>query len=143
MTFSKAFITEKLTEIEKYQVELEELLDFSDEEILNDSGKTHIAERLLQLIVDTILDINQHLIKELGLEPAEDFQSTFYILGKHNIMSDDFAVKIAPVVGLRNRVVHRYDTLNKDLFIKTLRENYKDFDLYSKLIQKRLEENQP
>lgn len=141
MTFSKAFVLEKLTEIEKYQNELKQLLDFSDEEILNDSGKMHIAERLLQLIVDTTLDINQHFIKELGLEPAEDFQSTFYILGKHNVIPNDFAVKIAPVVGLWNRVVHRYDTLNKDLFVKTLREDYKDFDLYGKLIQKHLEKN--
>lgn len=63
MTFSRAFITEKLTEVEKYQNELKQLLDFSDEEILNDSGKMHIAERLLQLIVDIILDINQHNVK--------------------------------------------------------------------------------
>lgn len=139
MTFSKAFVIEKLTELKKYENELKQLLDFSDQDILNDSGRIHIAERLLQLVVDTALDINQHFIKELGLEPAEDFQSTFYILGKHNVIPNDFAVKIAPVVGLRNRVVHRYDTLNRELFIKTLREDYKDFDFYSKLIYEYLE----
>lgn len=141
MTFNKAFVTGKLTEIKKYQNELRELLNFNDKDILNDSGKMHIAERLLQLIVDTILDINQHFIKELELEVAEDFQSTFYILGKHKVIPEDFANKIAPVVGLRNRVVHRYDTLNENLFIKSLRENYRDFDLYIQIIQKRLEEN--
>lgn len=139
MTFNKTFVLEKLAEVEKYQQELKQLLEFSDEEILGDSGRTHIAERLLQLIVDTMLDINQHFIKELELEVAEDFQSTFYILGRHGVLQDDFARKIAPVVGLRNRVVHRYETLNKELFLKALRENSQNFEKYLKLISDYLE----
>lgn len=138
MTFSKNFVLEKLTEAGKYQEELKQLLKFSDEEILNDSGRTHIAERLLQLIVDIMLSANQHFIKELNLEPAEDFQSTFYILGQGGVLPNDFAVKIAPVVGLQNRIVHGYEALNQELFIKTLRENCNDFDGYVQLIHKYL-----
>ncbi|MBI2514608.1 DUF86 domain-containing protein [Candidatus Wolfebacteria bacterium] len=139
MTFSKSFILEKLIEVEKYETELENFLEFSDAEILNDSGKMHIAERLLQLIVDIMIDANQHLIKELKLEAAEDFQSTFYILGRSGVLSSDFAARIAPVVGLRNRVVHGYETLNKELFIKSLRENRKDFKHYVKALHEYLE----
>ena len=139
MTFSKSFILEKLTELKKYETELEGFLSFSDEEILNDTGKMHIAERLLQLIVDIMLDVNQHIIKELKLKAAEDFQSTFYILGRSGVLSSDFAAQIAPIVGLRNRVVHGYETLNKELFIKSLRENCNDFDGYIQLIHQYLE----
>ncbi|MEK7162875.1 MAG: HepT-like ribonuclease domain-containing protein [Patescibacteria group bacterium] len=136
MTFNKNFVIQKIDEFIGYLKELDELLIFSDQEIFTDSGKLHIAERLLQLIVDTMLDINQHFIKEQNLKIPDDFQSTFYILGENNIFPADFAIKIAPVVGLRNRIVHRYDSINKQLFIETLRKNASDFKIYIKFINK-------
>ena len=142
MTFIRNFVLEKLTEVERYHAELKQLMEFSDEEILNDSGKMHIAERLLQLIVDGILDVNQHFIKELDLEAVEDFQSTFYALGKSGVLPPDFAEKIAPVVGLCNRVVHRYETLNTKLLLESLRKNREDFDKYARLIHEYLDRAQ-
>lgn len=127
MTFQKAFILEKLTEIAGYLKEIEDFFKLDDKEILKDSGKLHVAERLLQLTVDTMVDVNQHFIKELKLKVSEDFQGTFYILGENKILPKDFARKIAPVVGLRNRIVHRYETLDKKMFISAFRKNYPDF----------------
>jgi len=138
MTFQKAFIVQKLEQILGYLEETEELLKSSDREILSDSGRIHIAERLLQLIVDTIIDINQHFIGELNLKISDDLQGTFYILGRNKILSEDFVQKIASVVGLRNRIVHRYEDLDKKLFIKSLRKNYPDFKLYIKFINQYL-----
>lgn len=138
MTFQKAFIYQKLEEISDYLNEVENFLKYSNKEILSDSGKLHIAERLLQLIVDTMIDINQHFIRELNLKISEDFQGTFYILGERKILPKNFAQKIAPTVGLRNRIVHRYDTIDKNLFIKTFRKNYLDFERYIKLISQYL-----
>lgn len=138
MTFQKAFIVQKLEQICGYLKETGELFKFSDKEILADSGRVHIAERLLQLIVDTIIDVNQHFIGELNLKISDDLQGTFYILGENKILPEDFVQKIAPVVGLRNRIVHRYDSLDKALFIKTFRKNYSDFKGYINFINQRL-----
>lgn len=139
MTFEREFIEAKLGELKRYREEIQGLLASSDEDILRDSYKYHTAERLLQLAVDTILDINQHFIKELGLEVEDDFQSTFYILGAQRIFSEEFAKKIAPIVGLRNRIVHRYETIDRELFITSLRKNFDDMKTYSNHIQKYLE----
>lgn len=135
MSFDKLFIVEKLKKIKDYLKELKLLLESSDREIFNDAIKMYAIERLTQLIVDEIIDINQHFIKELNLEVSEDFQGTFYILGEHNILPKDFSFKIAPVVGIRNRLVHRYETLDRNLFIGNLRENYKDFEKYIILVR--------
>lgn len=139
MTFDQLFITKKINEIEGYIKELKEFLESSDKDILENSGKMHIAERILQLIVDAMIDINQHTIKELDLKAVEDFQSTFYILAENNILPKEFATKVAPVVGVRNRIVHGYETLDKKLFIKNLRKNHSDFSKYTKLIKKYLD----
>ncbi len=138
MTFQKTFVFKKIEEMEGFLEEIGELFKNSDKKILADSGKLHIAERLLQLVVDLMIDINQHFIKELGLKISEDFQGTFYILGENKILPQKFAQKIAPVVGLRNRIVHRYDTLDKKLFIETFRENNPDFKKYIQLINRYL-----
>lgn len=139
MTFQKTFVYKKLEEVSGYLKEVKSFFEAQDKEILGDSAKLHVAERLLQLIVDIIIDINQHFIRELNLEITEDFQSTFYILGENKILPKDFAQKIAPVVGLRNRIVHRYEILDKQLFIKTFRKNLSDFEKYIKLINDYLE----
>lgn len=135
MSVNQAFILKKLKEIDGYIDEISDLLKSSDEEILNDRGRMHIAERLTQLIVDSMLDINNHLIKELKLE-SEDLQSTFYTLRDCGIIPDDFAFRITPIVGLRNRIVHRYDKLDKVLFIRTLRKEFGDFKIYVQIIEK-------
>ena len=138
MTFKKLFVLQKIEEILKNLDETKDVFKFSDKEILKDPFKYHAAERLFQLIADLTLDINHHLIKELNLEITEDLQGTFYVLGDNKVLPKDFAQKIAPVAGLRNRIVHRYETLNKELFIKTFRKNYSDFQKYIKFIHQYL-----
>lgn len=138
MTFQQNFVLEKLKKIDGYLEEAKHLFRFSVEEILASSEKMHIAERLFQLIVDEILDVNQHFIKELNLEAAEDFESTFHILMKNKILPPDFANRIAPAVGLRNRIVHRYEELDPKLFIESFQKNYSDFEQYLKYINQYL-----
>ena len=139
MTLDRAFITKKLGELRGYLGEVQDFFSLSDDEILADKRKVHAAERLLQLVVDTVIDINQHIIKERDLEPTDDFQSTFYTLAEHHVFPGEFAEKIAPVVGLRNRIVHRYETVDLARFIKTFRGNYQDFEEYSRLMQTYIE----
>lgn len=129
--FDKELVEKKINQIIEYLEELEPIITkMSDEEIRKDYFKYHTAERLLQLIVDTILDVNIHFIKEKKLIVPDDLQSTFITLADNNLLPNDFAVKIAPVVGLRNRIVHRYDSLDKKTFIEKLKNNFNDFKEY-------------
>lgn len=138
MTFEQLFVMQKLDQIKGYLIETEDFFRSSNEEILKDSQKIHVAERLLQLIVDAMIDVNQHFIKELDFKASEDFQGTFYILAENNILPVDFSNKIAPVVGVRNRIVHRYEELDKKLFITTFRKNKDDFKKFIDLIKEQL-----
>ncbi|MCK6462618.1 MAG: DUF86 domain-containing protein [Candidatus Pacebacteria bacterium] len=135
--FDKELVEKKINQIIEYLEELDPIVTkMSDEEIRKDYFKYHTAERLLQLIVDTIVDINIHLIKENKLTVPDDLQSTFVTLADNNLLPKDFAAKIAPVVGLRNRIVHRYDTLNKQAFIEKLKINFVDFKEYIIYVKK-------
>src|SRR3989344_360560 len=137
--FDKELVEKKISQIVEYLDELNPIVnDIPESEVIKDYFKYHTAERLFQLIVDTMLDINIHFIKENNFVVPDDMQSTFIILGDNNALPKDFALKIAPIVGLRNRIVHRYDTLNKKTFIEILKKNFNDFKEYLVLIKKSL-----
>ncbi|MEK9153100.1 MAG: DUF86 domain-containing protein [Patescibacteria group bacterium] len=139
MVFSEILVDEKIKRVKGYLDEIKNLFRFSAKEILADSEKLHAAERLFQLIVDEMIDINQHFIKELDFDLSNDIEGTFHILGENDILPKDFALKIAPVVGLRNRLVHRYEKLDPKTFIESFQKEYADFEEYIKFIINYLE----
>lgn len=130
----KDFIKSKIFFIKSYYEELEHILSFSDTEIKKDIVKLRAIERIIQLIVDEIIDINTHFIRYGSLKIPESFQSSFLVLAENNILPESFAKKIAPVVGLRNRLVHRYEKIDLDLLLSLVRKNKEDFTEYLKYI---------
>jgi len=139
MTFSSTFVYQKLQTIKECTEELEDFLNqTSDKEFLSDRGKLRIAERLVQLIADGMIDINQHFIRELKLDISEDLQGTFMIMGENGILPKEFTEKIAPVTGVRNILVHQYEKLDKEMFLKNLRKHFADFRKYQQYILKYL-----
>ncbi|MEK7128001.1 MAG: HepT-like ribonuclease domain-containing protein [Patescibacteria group bacterium] len=131
LTLDKNLITKKLALLDGFITELSPIVALSEQEILNDTLKFHTAERLFQLIADEMIDINTHLIRVKDLAPPDDLQSTFTVLGEAGVLPIDFTVKISPVVGLRNAIVHRYECVDLKLFIHLLKLNFDDFKRFS------------
>lgn len=135
----REFIEKKIDRIETYSQEIKDIFEFSLEEIREDFLKYRATERVLQLIVDEMIDINNHLIRRLNLKIPDDFQGTFLVLAENKIFPEEFAKRLAPIVGLRNRLVHRYEEVDLNLFLKTVQKERGDFEQYIKLIQRYLE----
>jgi len=135
---NKTLVLEKLNKIKEYLKEIEEIINLKTQEILKDFRNIKTLERNFQLIVDEMLDINLHLISELKLKVPSDFQSSFLIIASSKILPLKFAQKIAPVVGLRNKLVHRYEEIDKTFFIKQLKKERKDFIKYINYINRYL-----
>jgi uncharacterized protein YutE (UPF0331/DUF86 family) len=130
----RRFIETKLSYIQAYYQELESVLGYSDQEIKGDILKLRALERIVQLIVDEITDINNHIIRYAQLRVPEDFQSAFLILAENKILPEGFARRMAPVVGLRNRLVHRYEKVDIEILLETVRNSKDDFKQYVKHI---------
>ena len=106
------------------------ILGFSVEDIKGDDLKRPAVERYFQLAVDSMIDINVHIIREGNLGAPDDLQSTFVTLGEFTVLEETFARKIAPIVGARNMIVHRYEKLDLDIFLNNLKKNFSDFKNY-------------
>lgn len=131
---NKLAIKRKFETISQYINEVQKVLEFSDKEIKKDFTKLRTLERNFQLIVDTIVGINLHIIARKNLESPDDYQGTFEILASNDILPNDFAFRIAPAVGLRNALVHKYENVDLLLSVRTLRKEKEDFKKYIILI---------
>ena len=142
MTISQIFIEEKINLLAGYLKTASGIFDISDDNLIIKSNDIYVLERMFQLGVEVIIDINNYFIKELNIEPALDIQSSFKTLADNNILPKEFADKIAPVVGLRNKLVHVYEKLDKSSFVHDFRKNIDDFNLYNAYILKYVKKDQ-
>lgn len=131
----KNLIKTKMIDIQKYYSELEPILKENAREIIENNLKLHTVERLFQLIVDASVDINTHIISESDIQIPDDYQSTFIALGENKILPMDFALKIAPSVGLRNLVVHKYGKVDVKKMIDDIKSEIVQYLEYLKHIQ--------
>ena len=136
---NKDLVKTKIRSIQEYLSEVEPILSLPEDKIISNIEKLRTLERNFQLIVDAMLDINIHLIREFELGSPDDLKSTFLILGEAKIIPLDFAQKISPVVGLRNILVHGYEKTDRKLFVDSFQKDKQDFDKYMLLINSYLE----
>ena len=133
---NKDIIKTKLNSIRDNLVNVKSILITPDETLKTDNIKRSALERYFQLIVDAAVGINEHIISEENLEVPNDYFGTFLILGNVEILPKDFAVKIAPSVGLRNQIVHQYEKVNADVMLDSIRNNISQYDDYIAFIAK-------
>jgi len=134
----KEVMTTRLKDIKNYLSEMETIFESAkdEREIVQSFTTLRALERDFQLIVDTMIDINTHIISREGLRVTDDFQSTFEVLGENKILPLHFALRIAPVVGLRNMIVHKYGKVDQKKFVNELRKGFQDFEKYIQYLQK-------
>ena len=89
----KNFITRKIKLIQEEIAKVEELSNYTFEEIKNDFLKRYSVERALEKIIMRAIDINQHIIVEnaIGYETIRGYEDTFYILTKLNVYPEVFS----------------------------------------------------
>ena len=71
-----------------------------------------VVERYLERLIGRMIDINYHLITEMGDAPPADYHASFLRLAEIKILGVEFAARIARSAGLRNRLVHEYDEID-------------------------------
>ena len=97
----------------------------------------HLAERLVQLIVDAAVDVNNHLLVEAGAGPAPDYYSSFAEMGRMRVLGDPLARRLAATAGLRNRLVHGYESVDLKILHRGLRPMIRDYDRYIAAVRRR------
>ncbi len=113
-------IRRKLINLSGYIQELEPFLKYTYEDYTGNYFVKRTGERLIQLIVENMVDINSIIIAERSLDPPKDYYTSFEILGESALLPDTFTRELAPCTGLRNRLVHEYDKIQDAIVFNSI-----------------------
>ena len=138
----KEMIKRKIVLIQNDLSELARFKDLTFDEISKNYDTHKIIERILELVINEAIDINQHLISEssLGKLPS-DFKESFTILSQIGVFSTEFSEQIGKSAGLRNILVHQYRELNEEIFYNSIKQCLLEYTEYCKYILSYINKN--
>ncbi len=126
----RELVTRKMVLIAEDLRRLERLARKSREEYLASEIDEALAERYLERMIGRMIDVNYHLLTESGEPPPRDYYESFVALARIGVLETEFARRLAPCAGLRNRIVHVYDDLDPARVYESLQSALADVPAY-------------
>ena len=99
-----------------------------EEAFLNDSSSVDNAERNLQIAIQAVIDIGNHVVADMDFGTAKDYKDIFHLLARNNVISEPLAAKLISMTGLRNVLVHDYLEIDLRLIHRIIRSELGDFE---------------
>jgi uncharacterized protein YutE (UPF0331/DUF86 family) len=99
-----------------------------------------VAERLLERMIGRMIDVNYHLLTQAGEAPPPDYHASFERLAPLGVLDPEFARRIARAAGLRNRLVHDYETIDPRRLHEALQPARRDIAAWVAAVQHYLED---
>ncbi len=132
----KILVGRKLADLETYLVQLKEFTGISEADYRKNWKTQRIVERTLQIVIETSIDIANHLISDRGMRMPTGYADTFQILTENRILSEKLSFNLQKMAKFRNIIVHQYEDINPRIVTAILRNNLKDLEQFRKAITK-------
>ena len=136
MKIDTNMVNSRISKLKEYIKILNDLKKKDENEFINNYKLYGLAERYLQLSIETVLDIGNHIISRLEFSKPETYQEIIITLGKESILPMNFAEKISKMAGFKNILIHNYLEIDRSLVYNYLQENIQDFNEFIKYILK-------
>ena len=79
-------------------------------------------ERFLQLSVECVLDVGNHIIAGMNLRKPSTYGHILQILAEERVITKKVLNSAKPLASVRNLLVHDYEELNRETIFDTARE---------------------
>ena len=132
----KERILSKIGEMDNYLDELEGIIPKNFDEYKNSIKEKRACERLLQILMESVMDICNLVVSGLKLGLPSDEDDIFKKLESKKIISGKTAEILKNMKGFRNILVHKYGILKDELVFEMLSEKLDDFEKFKKEILK-------
>jgi uncharacterized protein YutE (UPF0331/DUF86 family) len=125
-----AIVTTRLDFIARYLDRLKGFEQISLDDYLDNFDNQLIVERIVQLIIQAAIDINEHILSKLSPGNSATNFEAFIELSKYRVITPELARQIAPSSGLRNRLVHEYDEIDPQQVFNSIALALQQYPLY-------------
>ena len=107
-------------------------------EFLNDSDAIDVAEHNIQMAIQCVLDISNHILADVKAGLPDDHRKIFTMLASHQILPRKLSGRLAEMAGLRNILVHEYLDVDLEILYRAMTEELADFEEFIKAVTKLL-----
>jgi uncharacterized protein YutE (UPF0331/DUF86 family) len=107
-----------------------------EDRFLKDPLLTASAERYLQVAIQAMLDICNHIVADMGLEAPSEYRQVPDILAERKLLPIRLSKRMSAMIGLRNILVHEYLKVDRRLVYNVLKKDLGDFQSFIKAVNK-------
>ena len=133
-----ALITKRLNKLREYVGLLRILRRRPQEDFIKDPFVIGNVERYLQLAIQMVLDICNHIVADDRLGSVEEYRDAIQLLGQGGYLDPDLTQRLIPMAGLRNILVHDYLDVDRRRIYTLLQDCLEDFEQFAIQIGNRL-----
>lgn len=126
----RALVLRKISELEIYQKQMKEFSDIALEAYKANWKTQRIVEMTLQMMIETCVDIANHIVSDRGMRSPTSYADTFKVLFENNVIDSGLLIIMGKMAKFRNVVVHQYEEVDSEIVIIILKKHLGDFDTF-------------
>ncbi len=130
----RGLVLRKLAELEGYQNQLLEFKGMTVKQYRDDWKTQRIVERTLQMMIETCLDMANHLVSDQGYRMPVSYADIFKVLGENKVLEKKLVVRLEKMAKFRNVLVHQYEKIDPEIILGLLKKNLGDFGQFRKAV---------
>lgn len=123
-------VVDKLRHVNEYTDDLKQMRGMDKESYVADTVTQRAVERTFMNLIQSCIDLAQHVRAAEDLEPMGTSKQEIEALGNAEILSPETQEKIEEAVGFRNILAHRYGDVNHDVVYDVLHNDLQYFEQF-------------
>jgi len=129
---------DKIDLISKRSSEIEGWTGINSQDFIGDEKTKLATYKAFQEIVEASLDVVAMMLTDVGVPPKDDYTNIKLLLQK-GVIDEKIADTLAEGNGMRNRLVHRYNTLDDKRAFDSIRALSRDICEFKEVVAKWLQ----
>ncbi len=137
MAVHKDKLRQKLHYIRESVEHLEDIRSRGRDAFVRDWLLRAAAERSLQVAIEAVLDVANHLIAQEGWGLPNSYREALEILLREGVLPQEKSQDYLQMVSFRNRIVHLYDQIDPEEVFTIVENSLGDLEVFIRAIVQR------
>ncbi len=126
----KLIVQRKLSELETYLGQVREFTGTTLEDYRGDWKIQRIVERTLQMMIESCVDIANHIVSSRRMRSPTSYADTFQVLKENAVIDDSAFLSMEKMAKFRNIIVHQYEGVDAGIVLTILKSHLVDFERF-------------
>lgn len=112
--------------IRGYTKELRDAQDIDWQTFVQDNRSRRFVERVLQILVEAMIDLGQHIIADEGFREPATYRDVFKVLTENGVLRPESLSVFEKIASFRNVLVHHYEKIDDSIVYGVFKKHVQD-----------------